>query len=368
MGGACLYETIISDLKERISSGEIHGGDKVPSLNQLRDHFDVSHVTALHALRNLVEEGVLEARKGKGYFVRKNVAVRNERVLHGAIACVTRPFREATLYDNYYNDIMQAAQRECMSRKFSVLYPPFNLDLGFHSLKTDSAALIKEKVVEMASGVDGFVLDERIPDDLVNDLREKVGVPMVVVGRGGGADVDYACPDNRGGARQLAEMCLKMNYELFLVGDARGVASCENFDDRINGFIDTLERNGVSDENVIRFDFNVTPYEDTLSLLEPRLREDKKAMIFSPIDIFARWLVDAFVEKGMELGERIGVTGFGGMGYCDYKEPHVSTIDVQPSLIGKTAVSLLAERIEGVSSAAPSVHVIPSVFQIGETL
>ena len=361
MREACLYEGICADIKRLIAAGSLQPGERIFSLSQLRDSYQVSHITALRAMRELIGENIVEPRKGKGYFVREG-----GRVSQGTIACVTRPFRPATLHDNYFNDVNQAIQRECMRRKINVLSPYCGYDLGDHFNEGEARKTIVGQIIGLCDKVDGLLLDERIGDALVRELRRKTNKPMVTVGRRGRAGIDSICPDNLDGARGVAELCLKMNYKLFLVGKCQS-GCCDNFDARTAGFLSALRANHVPEDRLFRFDFNLAPYEETLAALEGRLGK-LKTMIFSPMDCFARWLADALAEKGAVLGREVGVTGFDGIGYSDFKRPHVATVDVRPSLIGAKAVEVLVDRIEGRSMEPPGVHVVPSVFKMGDTI
>ena len=63
------YTQIKSKLLERIESGQMKAGDKVPSENQLSEQFNVSRMTARRALTELVNEGFLLRTQGLGTFV-----------------------------------------------------------------------------------------------------------------------------------------------------------------------------------------------------------------------------------------------------------------------------------------------------------
>ena len=57
-------------LRRPILSGELAPGDRLPSRSRLARAYDVSEQVSRHALRLLVDEGLVEARPGAGYFVR----------------------------------------------------------------------------------------------------------------------------------------------------------------------------------------------------------------------------------------------------------------------------------------------------------
>jgi GntR family transcriptional regulator len=64
------YQRIADSLREAIRSGEYGPGDRLPGENELMATHGVARMTARQALSVLRDEGVAEARKGAGVFVR----------------------------------------------------------------------------------------------------------------------------------------------------------------------------------------------------------------------------------------------------------------------------------------------------------
>lgn len=64
------YQRIASDLKDAIRSGTYGPGDRLPGENDLMTQYEVARMTARQALGVLQREGLVEARKGAGVFVR----------------------------------------------------------------------------------------------------------------------------------------------------------------------------------------------------------------------------------------------------------------------------------------------------------
>lgn len=64
------YQRIADALREAIQTGEYGPGDRLPGENDLMATYGVARMTARQALSVLRDEGVAEARKGAGVFVR----------------------------------------------------------------------------------------------------------------------------------------------------------------------------------------------------------------------------------------------------------------------------------------------------------
>ncbi|HIK19297.1 MAG TPA: GntR family transcriptional regulator [Leptolyngbyaceae cyanobacterium M33_DOE_097] len=68
---APLHLLISEKLREQIVLGEFIPGGQLPSEHQLMDLFGVSRITVRRAIANLVNQGLVEAQRGKGVFVKE---------------------------------------------------------------------------------------------------------------------------------------------------------------------------------------------------------------------------------------------------------------------------------------------------------
>ncbi|WP_179021766.1 GntR family transcriptional regulator [Winogradskyella forsetii] len=74
------YKQIINAIEQAISSGELQKGDKLPSINKIKDANDLSRDTVLIALNELKNRGIIKSVVGKGYYVSsENVAI-NQKI------------------------------------------------------------------------------------------------------------------------------------------------------------------------------------------------------------------------------------------------------------------------------------------------
>jgi GntR family transcriptional regulator len=64
------YRKIADELRAAIDSGRYAAGDRLPGENDLMETYGVARMTARQALGVLQSEGIVEARKGAGVFVR----------------------------------------------------------------------------------------------------------------------------------------------------------------------------------------------------------------------------------------------------------------------------------------------------------
>ncbi|WP_018247652.1 GntR family transcriptional regulator [Orenia marismortui] len=64
-----LYYQLENIIREKIERGEYKSGDKIPSERQFSEEINLSRMTIRKAISNLVQEGILERRRGQGTFV-----------------------------------------------------------------------------------------------------------------------------------------------------------------------------------------------------------------------------------------------------------------------------------------------------------
>ncbi|MFJ7936067.1 GntR family transcriptional regulator [Sporosarcina sp. NPDC096371] len=65
-----LYEQIKIGIKELIKSNNLKAGDKIPNESELGKIYNVSRITIRRAIKELVDEDIIEVIRGKGTFVK----------------------------------------------------------------------------------------------------------------------------------------------------------------------------------------------------------------------------------------------------------------------------------------------------------
>jgi GntR family transcriptional regulator len=64
-----IYRQLRELVVERIMDGSFAEGDAVPSVRQVASDYKINHLTVAKAYQELVEDGLLEKRRGLGMFV-----------------------------------------------------------------------------------------------------------------------------------------------------------------------------------------------------------------------------------------------------------------------------------------------------------
>ena len=103
-----VYRQIADELQRAISVGVLKPGDSLPATRQLAGELKLNANTVQHAYRTLLQEGVIEMRRGLGAFVA--AAPREGRQKPAAVArqIAERALREAFRHGLLASDLMRA--------------------------------------------------------------------------------------------------------------------------------------------------------------------------------------------------------------------------------------------------------------------
>lgn len=69
-----IFEQVVQQIRELITSGELHPGDKLPPEQELEKQLSVSRSSIREALRVLEAEGFVEVRRGSGTYITSSTA------------------------------------------------------------------------------------------------------------------------------------------------------------------------------------------------------------------------------------------------------------------------------------------------------
>jgi DNA-binding transcriptional regulator YhcF (GntR family) len=155
------YRQIVSEINNKIEKGVISFGQKLPSINALSEDYLLSRNTVEKAYILLKQEGIIEAVRGKGYFVKNAQPVSKmrvmllfnklsdyKRVVYDSIARELQGIADVDLYV-YYADIslfrrILAERRE--DYHYYLVMPHFRNE-NEEQVKAILSSLPKEKLI-----------------------------------------------------------------------------------------------------------------------------------------------------------------------------------------------------------------------------
>lgn len=216
--------------------------------------------------------------------------------------------------------------------------------------------------------VDGIIAGGiPMPESMKNFLL-KIELPVVLIGKYDGLE-SFPSVNNdniRGGYLAGVEI-LKTYYEKVCV--ITGPRSISTFSDRVEGFLKSFKERGKStdDIKIIELEeFDEKAGKKAVLEHEKFLRSYRTAL-FCTTDWLAKGALEELNVLKFKVPKEVGLLGFGGLSFCKHITPKISTVSLNPYLLGKIAFLMLRELLDGNAEAKGVVFVEPTVIN-GETL
>jgi len=336
-----LYRQIIEDVTRQISSGELKPGDRIASQTILAQKYGVSLITIKKATAELVSQGVLYSRVGKGTFVAptpKEV----DHVTDDSIGMVLRDLKNP-----FFSLIVQNVEE-----KVSDL--GYNLFLSISSDQEEKEETLIARFREI--GVSGMIIasmgqHHQVTNCILQLHKEKF--PFVMVSYVQNEDISYIGADHVYGAHLATEHLLKLGY------DRIGYISSEEGDVlgdlRQKGYERALEEYGRSVNADYIFYLPFEGVQDQYQAghqvgLEFAALEDRPEAIFAYNDLSALGFEQAVIAQGLRVPEDVAIVGFDDIERDLYAPVPLTTVRPHTSMIGTLAVETLVKMIGGDSS------------------
>ncbi len=112
---------MIQDIESKIVCGCYRAGEKIPSLRQLMEHFDISLNTARRGIKSLVDKGLLEFRHGSGTYVAEHRVV----PVNCRIVVISVAFSPQPLHHLFSGLAMNGVQDAAKSGAFRIEHKTF---------------------------------------------------------------------------------------------------------------------------------------------------------------------------------------------------------------------------------------------------
>ena len=114
--GVPRYKQIIVSIEEAIVDGSLRKGDKLPSLNRIKNEHEVSRDTVFKAFNELRSKGVIESIAGKGFYVASEDILLNQKIF--LLFDEFNSFKE-DLYNSFINNLGDNIQVDIFFHHFN---------------------------------------------------------------------------------------------------------------------------------------------------------------------------------------------------------------------------------------------------------
>lgn len=338
------YFTLMEELKEKIISGRIQPGEKLPSENQFTVQYSLSRHTVRKALSLLEQEGYIEACHGKGTFC-------SEKMRH------MKKSRNIAVVTTYISDyifprLIQGIDNVLSEQGYSII------------LKNTGNSRQKEaKCLEelLQKDIDGLIIEPSksqlscLHPGLYENL-EKYQIPYIFI-QGIYTEMKdkphILMDDARGGylvTKYLLEQGHRRITGFFKADDIQGIQ-------RHKGYVRALQEAGI-------------PYDpDLVVWFHTEDRRSKPSMMVKEMvktgslphgivcynDQIAVQVIESLEDCGLQVPKDISVTGYDNSLYAQ-RGTGITTIAHPQERLGEMAAELILEKINGVSEEDSKVE------------
>jgi len=338
-----LYRQVAQSIGQRIRTGKLKSGERLPSMDDLAEVYGVTKVTVRRALLELKSEGLLYTRPAQGTYVAQVIppdkAHRRSKVLTvGLVSRVLLPENPGP----YHSEVLASLRVEIGKLKGNLVVLP----------RPESAT---DDVSEQMrhSNLDAVVyLGAFDPEALRRMVRN--GPPAVLVDyQVRGLNVDRVLVDNTGGGEIAIDHLVSLGHRdiAIVLGNEEDSATR----DRLVGAQNSLGRAGipVSSVRLLKGDFMLNSGLEAMTTL---LNSGSlPTAVFCMNDEMAVGAIQAIHRlSSLKVPRDISIIGFDDIAWGAATHPRLSTVRLDRQLMGRLAIervmSMLGERAHTVTS------------------
>jgi LacI family transcriptional regulator len=333
-----LYLQIVDDISRQIAMGRIKAGEKIRSQSELAGEYGVSLITVKKALYELIREGLLFSRVGKGTYV-SEISPLTERREFRSIGFVLTDMNSP-----FFSRILKSVEK-------GVSGYGYNLLLSSSENRLEKEEYLIQDYRDL--GVRGLIIASMnhiyTASKAIRQL-DKEGFPYVVVSYITDPDIYFVGTDHKLGGYIAGKHLISRGYKK--IGYINGEPGNRCGEARFEGYRQALEE----EDRPLREDllYSLTRggewndfqsgYEIGLSLAAS---QDHPDAIFAYNDLTALGFQKAIMEKGFHIPGDIAIVGFDDIDASETAPVPLTTVHQPTEQIGELAVRVLADQQTG---------------------
>ncbi len=344
-----LYQSIIDDIRGKIHSKYLSPGEKIDSVNELCNRYDVSTVTAVRALSELKSMGIVKTIKGKGSYITDNCITafsekpeKSEQIREVALLVSSKD----NLADNLFqgkiaNAIFKASYDSGLSFRTQVCS-----NSNLPGVPSPPVSFSAKDAVLLLTGTPNF--------RMLANAKESAGTIIVIDAIVSGFNCILS--DNYGGMNQMINHLYSLGH--------RNIALGTNFRRSINDVNENERRNAFElicgIRNIKHQIVEGDNYEDLFALLNKK--DSPTAFVFTQDDPALKFM-RLLQENGKKVPEEISIAGFDNQAEMEEGLEDLTTIHVDKDAMGKTAIRMISKPASQLWKAADWVRIKTSLIK-----
>lgn len=337
-----LYMKILSDLKEKIRSGEYVPEQQLPTEVELAMQYGVSRITSKRALIELEREGMIYRKRGSGSYVKYP-----EEAVDTGIPNATNPIIAMIL------PYMATSELDYIKGAHDYL------DSKGYYLSIHNSNWRKEKEKEILakvpkSGLSGIILYpiSTISNiDVINALYWN-DYPIVTIDQYfDSLPISSVVSDNFEGGYLTAKRLIELGHERIAFVSSVSIEYRSSVRDRYLGYCKALKDHKMSiDSDLVLTDFyrelSGANAKGFYKSLIAKLRHMKVTALQVEHDHLAVELLKIALEMGIGVPEQLSIAGFDDHEIARHVEVPLSSVAQDYYSIGRQAAEIIIRRIE----------------------
>jgi DNA-binding LacI/PurR family transcriptional regulator len=281
-----------------------------------------------------VKQRVLEAAAALNYHPSATAAGLKRKHTHNVGLIFHK--EDGAIANQFYSFVVQGAVKEAVERDYNLLFSFVGSTYGGFS---DLPKVIRERNVE------GVLFIRHTVPKMVRDLQE-LGLPIVAIDNQPRVKgIDTLQIDNRLGAGLAAAHLVELGHErLAFLGPIEPPPSIE---ERADGFVERACSFGAPKPQLIQAAAFTFEAARQAALKALSAKKGRPTAIFCANDLMAAAVLRAAREVELAVPRDLSVVGFDDISMASYVDPPLTTISVVKEHLGRRAMDLLIERIQG---------------------
>lgn len=327
-------------------------GDRLPSIVQLKEEYQLSQATIDSALTLLNKEGFIKIELGMGTFVRDPYAdrkhkdnIRKGTFLIGLVI--------PRVYGSILGEIAESIEKKAHQRGYHVIL------CNSHDDPKKEAIHFKRLLEKKVDGIIAF------PAHLSYSLKnikwlQGSKIPFTLLCHMCGIYADYAEDDKVQGAYSAIKHLIDLGHKrIAFIGGEFDVA----FPDRFEGYKKALAEHDLeSDKSLLRLSPSIWT-ENVPGLVKSLVETDPRpTAVFGLNDKTAIKIIQALTELGLKVPEDMAVVGYDNLPRSHLNKISLTTVSTPRDRIGEKAMEILIDKITGKTKENMTVKFKPRLI------
>lgn len=333
-----LYQQVADSIRSEIVAGKMSAGEQLGSHQDLAKKYGVSLITVKRALNDLMHEGILYSRAGKGTFV-KGTADSKPSFSAKSIGLVLRDLKSPFFSLIVHNIEDYASQKG------------YNLLLSNSSRRVEREENLVRHLYNI--GVNGLIVasmsHEYTATHFLREIIEK-NYPCIVVSYIKDPDVYFVGTDHEEGGYMATTHLLNVGYRS--IGYVDGEPGNVVGELRKQGYLRALQERNLAAPDRFLFHLGMRGEQHDFTSGYDVGKEfaqcsERPEAMFVYNDLAALGFEEAVMDAGLRVPDDVALVGFDGIERGQYAKVPLTTIQQPFDRIGALAVENLINRIEG---------------------